>query len=643
MYPTTANYGLVKPLISAIGSGPEINANWDTIDSALKALSTVMLGTTVRTIAAKLSDLPTIKDYGAACDGVTDDTAACNAMAVAMGSFLSPPLGTTVQGAENGAGNLGQAAVRFPAGVMVRITAPIVLPPGVALEGENSTLIQAVAGQDAVQVVYENGVQNSFYGVYRNAVRNLTIQGPGTSTKASGIFCCVANGAFFSNVLVSGFWFGVKLQEQQYSKFDTVQVVDCKVGLYITSRTPTGSAPYDPLPSIDNEFANCRFGFCSKYNIWIQCGSNNKFSKTDANFGGGACVVLGPQLSPYAAVASFTPGAGYTANATVPLVFSDATGTQADGFAQINATGNVSGVFITRGGRQMTAPTATIPGGTATVTLAVVNDSGLGDWDGVGTTIRGMNNFDDLKCEVSGTGTMRPACGYAIVIGDSSQGLNRFTNLSIGSDGGRAGGNWFSWMFNAGFGNILDKSGQPDDVPNPSTGDYGLIRNVTYGGIIVNWPSVNTLAHGMQYVINAAGTPDVGGPSFIEGSSLSTKFMQLLLFMGGYFGNDCLQAQQYSDAFLRFAMDLNGDMRWGSGSSAPDTTLSRVGVGTLSTPGTMEIGVLQLVPLATPPAHSYDQSFFTANGMIGVNGGYLFFRDGSNGGAVYRVQGSMSY
>ena len=109
--------------------------------------------------------------------------------------------------------------------------------------------------------------------------------------------------------------------------------------------------------------------------------------------------------------------------------------------------------------------------------------------------------------------------------------------------------------------------------------------------------------------------------------------------------NLALETNNLGDQYSRWTADHYGSQTFGPGNAAPDVTFGHMRPGLMATQNTMMAGILQLVPIppADVPQHPYDQSYFTTDGMIGVAGGYIYFRDGSASGQIYRVQGTIEW
>jgi hypothetical protein len=111
MATTTPVLGLFKPVVGADDDswGAFWNSNADTLDAALVGggpflpltggtvsgplLYTATGGTTSRSAQDRAADVRNVLDYGAMCDGVTDDTAAFNAAMALEGSIVVIPAG----------------------------------------------------------------------------------------------------------------------------------------------------------------------------------------------------------------------------------------------------------------------------------------------------------------------------------------------------------------------------------------------------------------------------------------------------------------------------------------------------------------------------------------------------------------------
>jgi hypothetical protein len=332
--------------------------------------------------------------FGAKCDGTTDDLAAIQSAMAAGGSLTTPPRAMT-RGAQ--VGNGAQGTVTFPGGQTCAIRGTLEVPPGLSLRG-NGVQLKELASGDAVAIHWRNTGYG--YGVFFNAIADLSIVGPGAQVSTGhGILLDRVSGARFDNLTISGFKIGLDAQEVQYSTFTNISAVYNVVGCYITAR-----ADAKGLTSIDNVFINsvCRNNL--KYGLWNQTGSQNRFYKTDANFNGEAGVVIGQQLRPYISAAKVAKAGRCRLNASLPMIFTTAAGSrdlQPSGFVTTDAVGAVSAAYVMDGGEDDAGDAIAVFGCEVTpvLTPVITDDAGVGDWDGSSTTQRGDVLFEGLKIE----------------------------------------------------------------------------------------------------------------------------------------------------------------------------------------------------------------------------------------------------
>lgn len=119
-------------------------------------------GQTVRTVAAKLADVVSVKDFGAVGDGVADDTAAIQAA-------IAASYGKTV---------------RIPKG-QYKLSASLTITAGIAIEGEgwDSVLVVDAAATRFIPILS----QNNSTGVVGLSISNLAINGSGKGQLDAGL------------------------------------------------------------------------------------------------------------------------------------------------------------------------------------------------------------------------------------------------------------------------------------------------------------------------------------------------------------------------------------------------------------------------------------------------------------------------
>lgn len=155
-----------------------------------------LVGYTGRTVFAKLSDLPSFKDYGARLDGVTDDTAAINScLAANAGKEVYFPAGTAlVKDAINvpadttiiGAGVLSSQFL-VPADFNLAATGVLVLSAGgqsSVLESFGFNFTQPNSSLRADMIQYPYAINHA--GVSRVRIDNIRIRSAWNGINASG-------------------------------------------------------------------------------------------------------------------------------------------------------------------------------------------------------------------------------------------------------------------------------------------------------------------------------------------------------------------------------------------------------------------------------------------------------------------------
>jgi hypothetical protein len=180
------------------------------------ALIGVEVGTAPRTAQSKFSDILSVKDFGAACDGTTDDTAAIQAgidtLAAVGGGFL-----------------------QFPAGVAV--SGPLTMKSGVIFDGE---------GINATELRLKNGANADFI----KSLNFDTLTGANKWLTSDG----VQHGLGFRNMRINGnkanqtAGAGVKLYAKRLM-IHNVLIYDCfGVGWYSEAGDTAGQTDWTDLP-----------------------------------------------------------------------------------------------------------------------------------------------------------------------------------------------------------------------------------------------------------------------------------------------------------------------------------------------------------------------------------------------------------
>jgi hypothetical protein len=561
-------------------------------------------GAVTRTIQAKLRDIVNVADFGAVGDGTTDDTVAIQAALDAVGLRVSPQTWTFLTNAVN----LPQGEVTLEQRKNYRITTSLKVPPGVRFNLNGSTITQATATENGVECSYTGAT----YGNYFCEVVNGQITGPGagSSTKA-GLYLYITNFARFKNLNIQGFRYGRQLVEVQYSHFEQVVCSANVVGGYHTCRPDELT-----LTSLDNTYIKCTDVYNTKYGMWLQVEGCGGFTRHECSRNSVCDLVFGARLT--GQLRSYTVssgGSGYTANATLPVTITDATGTMAQAYAETNGSGVVTGVFAVDAGYDYTSPTISVAGGSvaAVVTATPVTDSEIDILPSLPSVSRGQNIFVGYKCEHIGqTGVDdTPASGYSIIINSDNQRGNQFY-APIVQRQGSGNRQYYRWLLNKGFGNSIfdpiDSSGPLNSLTNPAvSGDVSCFRTFTYQGLVIRWSAFDGSQSDMyKLVVDPSGAVEYfSGRVFHQGWN-SDGYLQTF-GLTGQTNNatfDFLWTKNAGqvDANKAWAVRHDGVMSWGSGLAVPDTTFKRIGAGvvgadsgtSLYTTGAWNNGALRL-------------------------------------------------
>lgn len=165
-------------------------------------------GAETRTIAEKLNDVVSVKDFGAVGDGVTDDTAA-------------------IQAAINACYSAGGGYVTFPSGTF--LTSNTTLKAGVQLEGKGAyaTTIKLKNSANADIITVENAY--SLFGTTATGtngwgIHNLTLDGndtnqsPASPDTCNGIACYSAKYVIRNVIIKNVKGHGIRSEWQQYGE-----------------------------------------------------------------------------------------------------------------------------------------------------------------------------------------------------------------------------------------------------------------------------------------------------------------------------------------------------------------------------------------------------------------------------------------
>jgi Pectate lyase superfamily protein len=206
-----------------------------TIGTSTSITYTIPLtGGVSRTVSNRLSDFVSVKDFGAVCDGTTDDHAAIQAAinALSSGGTVNFPNGTCSVGT-------------------VGITVPVVtiLGTGIILQGQGySSTLKYTGSGTAVTI----GVQGSF--TYRSGVRQMgiNITSAGINAHAMDVITCLycfADRAYIysgygSTSNQTGLWLGGGIRSSLFGAYfqwtDTEIAGYFKYGLYMTGQIAWG-------------------------------------------------------------------------------------------------------------------------------------------------------------------------------------------------------------------------------------------------------------------------------------------------------------------------------------------------------------------------------------------------------------------
>lgn len=450
----------------------------------------------------------------------------------------------------------------------------IYVPAGVSFDLGGSQLYQSNKDSHALNYKYDAslsyGYGNFFNGAFNGVLRGV---GAGLSTKA-GLYLDRSNHSLFSNLKIFGFKRGIAALEVQYSTFENIASQYNRIGWHISAHPDATN-----LTCIDNNYTNCVSNF-NEYGVWLQTSSNSLFTRFDISRNSKVDVLIGKQLNGY--ISGYTisaGGSGYPVSSNIPLTITDATGRNAKAYAVTNSAGVVTSIVSVTSGIEYISPTIVVPGGTtlASITATVSTDSGIGDWDGQATLIRGQNVFDGLKVEHQSAD--KPISGYAIMVnGDNHHG--DVFNDPVVSRQGTATSAYMKWAYLGGrsttINNPIDPSALLDYYYCPSDGDYSIFTShLAACGRVTFAPNHLALAsfNGMARLDD--GTID--GNNYL----IQVMYRNSGLVTSSYYAvnqstsSPVFRSRLASDAYDRLSITADGKMSLGSGSALPDVALSR--------------------------------------------------------------------
>lgn len=239
--------------------------------------------TTTRKLVDRFADVINVKDFGAAGDGVADDTAAIQAAWAYIISTAS-----SIEGDQLPAHK--QKALFFPSGTYSASCVLDTTGTGFSIYGEGTSTVL-------------EGVEFQISGDYRGSISSLMLAGSGTYglSFAEGD-SELARQWLISDVYIRDRGTGINLDGSSWNNFVNVFVEKCNVGLKCSGT------------SGDN-FTNCEFNSCSIYGIDIRGGGELKFTNSRAmNAGVNNLIIVGTDSSPalehYFNQCTFTNSAG---------------------------------------------------------------------------------------------------------------------------------------------------------------------------------------------------------------------------------------------------------------------------------------------------------------------------------------------
>lgn len=559
---------MARTLLGSIYNGAELRTIANEHSTALDALEVVR-------VIAKV--------------GATGHTAAIQS-AVNAAAARNP--GTFTYGT-GGTVNRPRAVVDVPGGVY-DVTS-LTIPEGVVIDWNNSIVTGTSA---ATMFDFVGGSTSGVYAGIFAGMRNVLIDGDNIATK--GIRLLKTNFGKFENVSVQGcVRAGWDLQEVQYSSFHACHAFRNGVGFLLTSRSDAMS-----LTTIDNIFMGCGASQ-NRYGVWLQNASKNAFYKLDASRNTVVDVLFGAELQGYLSAYQVTSGgSGYPVSSYQPVTITGGGGSGAQAYAQVNASGVVTGVYgLDCGAGYTSAPTISVGGGGtgATVTATISTDAGLSDWNGAAPVVRDGNTFYDIKCEHNRDDI--PCSGYAIWQRTGRN--NTFFEPSIHrqASGTARPNSYYKFARADDFGLVLYGFAEIFDgtLTRPgSATDVSVFRSTVSQGVHLVALDYSLADFGAKLAVDAADALVTDGKFLFLGHDgqgrVQGKFASVSTSALSFD-----KARVQGDADDRFRQYVTGELRWGDGTATPDVVLKRAAANVLALGSGDGLGVGNSVSNANTP------------------------------------------